>query len=83
MSTSTYSIPLSFDEILALVKSLTLEDKVRLEEEIEKETLLFRAKKLDEKIPENSITMEEIVNEIQAYRKSSYGDNDIKTPGDD
>jgi hypothetical protein len=71
MSTQTYSIPLSFNEILALVKSLTIEDKVRIEEEIEKETLLFRAKKLDDKIPANSIDMDEIVQEIQAYRKSS------------
>ena len=71
MSTETYSIPLSFDEILKLVKSLTIEDKLRIEEEIEKETLLFRAKKLDESIPENSIEMEDIVQEIQAYRKGS------------
>lgn len=71
MSSETYSIPLSFDEILKLVKSLTIEDKVRIEEEIEKETLLYRAKKLDENIPENSIVMEEIVKEIQAYRKGS------------
>jgi len=71
MSTQTYSIPLSFDEILSLVKSLTIEDKIRIEEEIEKETLSFRAKKLDNKIPANSIEMDDIVREIEAYRKSS------------
>jgi len=62
---------LSFNEILKLVKSLTIEDKVRIEEEIEKETLLFRSKKLDDEIPENSIVMEEIIKEVQEYRKSS------------
>jgi hypothetical protein len=71
MSNPTYSIPLSFDEILKLVKSLTIEDKVRIEEEIEKETLLFRAKKLDDNVPANSIVMEDIVREVNAYRKSS------------
>lgn len=70
MSTQTYSISLSFNEILKLVKSLTIEDKVRIEEEIEKETLLFRAKKLDDKIPDNAIVMEEIVQEVKACRKS-------------
>jgi len=71
MSTQTYSLHLSFNEILELVKSLTIEDKVRIEEEIEKETVFFRAKKLDEKIPDNSFVMEEIVQEVKAYRKSS------------
>jgi len=71
MSTQTYNMSLSFNEILKLVKSLTIEDKVRIEEEIEKETLLFRSKKLDDEIPENSIVMEEIIKEVQEYRKSS------------
>lgn len=71
MSTQTYSIPLSFNAILKLVKSLSIEDKVIIEEEIEKETLSFRAKKLDDKIPDNSIDMEDIVQQIHAYRKSS------------
>ena len=71
MSTQTYSIPLSFNAILKLVKSLSIEDKVRIEEEIEKETLSFRAKKLDDKIPDNSIDMESIVQQIHAYHKSS------------
>jgi len=69
MSTQTYNIPLSFNEILKLVKSLTIEDKVRIEEEIEKETLLFRAKKLDDKIPDNPIVMEEIVQEVKVFRE--------------
>jgi hypothetical protein len=71
MSTQIYSIPLSFNEILKLVKSLTIEDKIRIEEEIEKETLLYRAKKLDGKIPDNSIVMDEIIDEVNTYRKSN------------
>jgi len=69
MGAQTYCIPLSFNEILKLVKSLTIEDKVRIEEEIEKETLLFRAKKLDDKIPDNPIVMEEIVQEVKVFRE--------------
>ncbi|MFW5663864.1 MAG: hypothetical protein ACOC2E_05945 [Bacteroidota bacterium] len=76
MSKQTYTGPLSFNEILKLVKSLSIEDKVRIEEEIGKETLLFRAQKLDDKIPENSIDMEDIVHQIQAYRKSSNDKQD-------
>lgn len=64
----TYSVPFSFDDILKLIKSFSIEDKVRLEKELEKETLVYRAQKLSEKIKENSLTMEDVVTEVSAYR---------------
>jgi hypothetical protein len=66
-----YDIPFTFNDILRIVKSLTIEDKLRIEQEIEKETLLFRARMLDEKIPENPITMDEIAEEVREYRVRS------------
>ncbi len=57
-------------DILELIKGFTIEDKVLLEKEIEKETLLYRAKQLDNKVKTNSISMEEIVDEVKAVRKS-------------
>ncbi|MBE0640072.1 MAG: hypothetical protein IH598_16275 [Bacteroidales bacterium] len=65
----TYNIPFTFNDILRLVQSLTVEDKLRIEQEIEKETLLFRARKLDEKIPENPISIDEIAEEVREYRE--------------
>ena len=64
----TYSLPFSFDEIVKLIKSLSIEDKVRLEKELEKETLLYRAQKLSEKIKQNDLTMDDVVAEVSAYR---------------
>jgi len=64
----TYNLPFSFDEILKLIKTFSIEDKVRLEKELEKETLIYRAQKLSERIKKNDITIEDVVNEVSAYR---------------
>jgi len=45
-----------------------MEDKIRLEKELEKETLAYRAQKLSEKILPNELTMDDIVAEISEYR---------------
>lgn len=65
-----YNLKLTLQDILELIKGFTIEDKVLLEKEIEKETLLYRAKQLDNKVKTNSISMEEIVDEVKAVRKS-------------
>ena len=65
-----YSLELTYYEILKLIKSLSLDDKIQLEKELEKETLTLRAEKLSSRIRENDITMKEIVDEIKTVRKS-------------
>lgn len=65
----TYSLPFTFADILKLIKSFSIEDKVRLEKELEKETLVYRAQKLSERIKANDLTSEDIVAEVAAYRK--------------
>ncbi len=67
----TYNIPFTFNDILKLVKSLTVKDKLRIEQEIEKETLLFRAKNLDKKIPVSNLGVDEIAEEVREYRATS------------
>ena len=42
---------------------------MRLEKELEKETLLYRAQKLSDRIKPNELTMEDVVTEVAAYRK--------------
>ena len=53
----TYNVPLSFDDILKIVKSMSIQDKLKVERELENETLLFRAKKLDTKVKKNTLNM--------------------------
>ena len=65
----TYSLPFTFGDVLKLIKSFSIEDKVRLERELEKETLVYRAQKLSEKIKANDLTMEDVVAEVAKYRK--------------
>ena len=64
----TYSLPFSFEDILKLIKSFSIEDKVRLEKELEKETLVFRAKKLSDRVKKNDLTMADVVKEVSAHR---------------
>ena len=42
---------------------------MRLEKELEKETLVYRAQKLSEKIKSNDLTIEDVVAEVVEYRK--------------
>ena len=73
MSTSlikrTYKLSLTFEEIVKLIKIFSIEDKIRLEKELEKETLLYSAKKLSKKIKPNDLTMEDVITEVSGYRK--------------
>lgn len=59
----TYNIPFSFNDLLKLIKSLPIQDKLKIEKELEKETLLYRSQRLSKKIKRNSLTMENIVDE--------------------
>jgi len=65
----TYSLPFTFNDVLKLIKSFSIEDKVRLEKELEKETIIYRAKKLSERIKTNDLTTEDVVAEVAEYRK--------------
>ncbi|SHK11246.1 hypothetical protein SAMN05444280_1727 [Tangfeifania diversioriginum] len=64
----TYNIPFYFNDLLKLIKSLPIKDKLKIEKELEEETLLYRSKKLSQKIKSNSLDMENIVAEISEYR---------------
>ena len=65
----TYSLPFTFEDVLKLIKSFSIEDKVRLEKELEKETLVYRAQKISERIKGNDLTIEDVVAEVKEYRK--------------
>ena len=64
----TYNVSLSFNDIMKIIRSLSIEDKLKVERELEKETLLFRVNKLDAKIKPNTLSVDDIVTEIEEYR---------------
>ena len=65
----TYNIPFYFNDLLTLIKSLPIQDKLKIEEELEKDTLLYRSKQLSRRIKENLVDMDNIVAEVTEYRK--------------
>ena len=65
----TCNLPFTFEDVLKLVKSFSIEDKVRLEKELEKETLGYRSRKMSERIKANDLTTDDIVAEVTEYRE--------------
>ena len=72
MKTQEYNralnIPFHFNDLLKLIKTLPIHDKLIIEKELEKETLIYRAKRLSESIKENQLDMDSIVAEVAEYR---------------
>jgi len=68
----TYNLPFTFSDVLKLIKSFSIEDKLRLEKELEKETLAYRAQKLSDRVKPNNISIDEVAGEIAAYRKEHH-----------
>ena len=64
----TYNIPFYFNDLLKLIKTLPIQDKIKIEKELEKETLLYRSKLLSQNIKENQFDMDSIVAEVSEYR---------------
>jgi hypothetical protein len=65
-----YKLKLSLADIITLIKDFRIEDKILVEKEIEKETLPYRARQLDKRIKSNSISMDDIVEEVRVVRKA-------------
>ena len=74
----TYSLPFTFDDVLKLIRSFSIEDKVRLEKELEKETLVYRAQQLSEKIKPKEISIDDVVEEVKEYRKKPNAKGSIQ-----
>jgi len=64
----TFNLPFYFNDLLKLIKTLPIQDKLIIEKELEKETLIYRSKQLSQRIKENQIDMDRIVAEVAEYR---------------
>jgi hypothetical protein len=64
----TYNIPFYFNDLLKLIKTLPIQDKIKIEKELEKETLLYRSQQLSQRIKENPFDLDSIVAEVSEYR---------------
>lgn len=68
MNQNTYSLPITFEQILTLVKQLPHPQKLLLSKELEKETLNARLTELLETFQTDEISLETITEEVEAVR---------------
>ena len=66
------NLSLSYSQLLSILKQLNIEQKIVIEKELEKDTLLVRAKKISETIKKNTLTMDDIIKEVKQTRKERY-----------
>ncbi len=74
MLQNTYQLPLTFDQILSLVKQLSNSEKLLLSKELEKETLNNKLTELLEIFQTDELSLEEITEEVEIVRSQIYQD---------
>jgi len=72
MLQNIYQLPLTFDQILTLVKQLSTAEKLLLSKEIEKETLNNKLTELLEIFQTDELSLEEITEEVEIVRSQVY-----------
>ncbi|MFN7415508.1 MAG: type II toxin-antitoxin system VapB15 family antitoxin [Dolichospermum sp.] len=72
MLQNTYQLPLTFDQILSLVKQLSNSEKLLLSKELEKETLNNKLTELLEIFQTDELSLEEITEEVEIVRSQIY-----------
>ncbi|MEO8110346.1 MAG: hypothetical protein ABI594_09945 [Ginsengibacter sp.] len=68
MSTSV-KLDMSFDQVLALVKQLPAEDKIKLTKELEKEGIESKLSRLLKNFKTNELSLEVINEEVEIVRQ--------------
>jgi predicted DNA-binding protein YlxM (UPF0122 family) len=76
MLQNTYQLPLTFDQILSLVKQLSNSEKLLLSKELEKETLNNELTELLEIFQTDELSLEEITEEVEIVRFQIYNRKD-------
>ena len=74
MTTNTYQLPLSFEQILALVKQLPTVEKFRLSQELAKELREQKLTQLLETFQTDDLSLETITEEVEAVRAEIYAE---------
>ena len=72
MLQNTYQLPLTFEQILTLVKQLSDSEKLLLSKELEKETLNKKLTQLLEIFQTDELSLEEITEEVEIVRSQIY-----------
>jgi predicted DNA-binding protein YlxM (UPF0122 family) len=77
MLQNTYQLPLTFEQILTLVKQLSNSEKLLLSKELEKETLNNELTELLEIFQTDELSLEEITEEVEIVHSQIYNKKHI------
>ena len=69
---NNYNVPVSFPQLMEIAKSFSLEEKILLARELEKETLYERFKQLLKSMKNIVIDENELASEIKLMRKERH-----------
>lgn len=72
MTPKTYQLTLNFDQVLDLVKQLPQSDKLKLSQELEKDTLNQTLTQLLETFKTDEVSLEMITQEVENIRTEIY-----------
>ena len=72
MKSDTYQISLKFNQILELVRQLSLKEKIKLSKELEKETVNNKLTELLNIFQTDELSEETINEEVEIVRKNLY-----------
>ena len=72
MESDTYQISLKFNQILELVRQLSLKEKIKLSKELEKETVNNKLTELLNIFQTDELSEETINEEVEIVRKNLY-----------
>jgi hypothetical protein len=72
MQSDTYQISLKFNQILELVRQLSLKEKIKLSKELEKETVNNKLTELLNIFQTDELSEETINEEVEIVRKNLY-----------
>ena len=77
MNSSKYTIAVSYEQILGLVKQLSLEDRAKLGHELVKETIDHRLSRLLNLFYTTELSQEDIDSEVEAVRSELYAKKQV------
>ena len=72
MKSDTYQISLKFNQILELVRQLSLNEKIKLSEELEKETINNKLTELLNVFQTDELSKKTINKEVEIVRQNLY-----------
>ena len=67
------NLQINFDQLKALIAQLDFDEKAKLAEYLDEQTLFSEWRKIKEKSKDIPLTFEEITAEVEAVRKERYG----------